>query len=229
MAALTGGQVIHDVTLTGTVTWGTAGTDTDTGTATLRALGSGKSRIDLELTSGMRTEIRDDSTGVAQGKWVNPDGKSGMYAGQNTMTDPVWFFPALGSLVPQSNVVLSYIGLETRNGETVQHLRSNAYQPSPSLAPSPTPQQLTTMDFYLDAGGSLPVAIAFNEHPDNDANINLPVEIDFSNYQTISGAQVPMHIRKVANGATLLNITLTGAVFNSGLSLSEFSFSQEAN
>jgi len=82
------------------------------------------------------------------------------------------------------------------------------------------------MDFYLDAASSLPTALVFNDHPDKDALVNIPVEIDFSDYQQISGMQVPMHIQKLMNGTLLLDITLTGAVFNTGLALTEFSVNQ---
>ena len=219
IAALSGKEAIQDVTLTGSVTWNAG--ENETGTIVLRALGSTESRIDLALSGGTRSEIRDASAGYAQGKWINPNGTSGMFASHNTMTDAVWFFPIFSSLVAQSNVVLSYVGLENRNGELVQHLRSCIYQSSND--PSPLVQQLTTTDFYLDAGSSLPVAVTFNQHPDNNAQLNIPVEIEFSNYQSISGALIPTHIQKSANGTTMLDIAVTGAVFNSGLTLSEFS------
>jgi len=69
IAALIGGNAISDVTLTGSVTWN----GTDMGTATLRALGTGESRMDLTLSSGTRTEIRDVQTGIPLGQWINPD------------------------------------------------------------------------------------------------------------------------------------------------------------
>src|SRR5260370_24485796 len=94
IAAMTGGTTVNDVTLTGSVTWN----GTDTGTATLRALGTGESRMDLALTSGTRTEIRDAQTGVPLGQWLAPNNASGNFAYQNCLTDPAWFFPALGSL-----------------------------------------------------------------------------------------------------------------------------------
>src|SRR6202035_2542274 len=61
IAALTGGTQINDVTLTGSVIW-TAGSDTESGTATLQALGATESRLDLMLTGGTRSEVRDSST-----------------------------------------------------------------------------------------------------------------------------------------------------------------------
>ncbi len=218
IAALTGGTSISDVTLTGTVTW--YGSGTETGTATLRALGTGESRMDLTLTNGVRTEIRDTQTGTPLGQWTNPNNTLGYSASQNCWTDAVWFFPALGSLFSRPNVVLSYIGQETWNGATVQHVQSYLYVSGKFR--SPTPQQLSTMDFYLDAKTFLPTAITFNAHPDNDSGTNLPVEVDFSNYQDIGGVFVPMRIQKYQQGNLMADIVLSEASFNTGLSLSIF-------
>jgi hypothetical protein len=217
IAAMTGGATVSDVTLTGNVTW-TAGSDTEAGTASLKALSTGESRMDLALSNGTLTEIRDASTGTPLGKWINPGG-TGMFAFHNCQTDAVWFFPVLGSLATGPNVVLSYVGLETRNGESVQHIQSFVYQ---TTALSSTLQQMSTLDFYLDATTMLPSAIAFSAHPDNNANANLSVEVDFSNYQTVSGVTVPMHIQKFLQGTLLIDITISTATFNSGLPTSDF-------
>jgi hypothetical protein len=216
---MTGSTTMSDLTLTGTVTW--YGGGTDTGTATLRALGTGESRMDLALTSGTRTEIRDAQTGAQLGQWFAPNNTSGDFASQNCWTDAVWFFPVLGSLAAGPNVVLSYIGLETRNGESVQHIQSYMYQPNQS-ALTPTPQQLSTMDFYLDATTFLPSAVTFNAHPDNNAAANLLLEVDFSNYQAVNGVVVPMHIQRYQQGNLMVDAVVTGVSFNTGLSLSIF-------
>lgn len=91
IAALTGGNVIQDVTLTGNVVSGT-----DSGTATLKAMPQGESRMDLVISEGTRSEVRDAQTGVQLGRWVNPNGTSGYFAALNCRTDAAWFFPALG-------------------------------------------------------------------------------------------------------------------------------------
>jgi len=223
IAAMTGGNAISDVTLTGSVTWNAGA---DSGNATLRALGTGESRMDLVLSSGTRSEIRDAQTGAAIGQWINPDNTSGLYASQNCWTDAVWFFPVLGSLAVGPNVVLSYIGQETRNGATVQHVQSYVYDPNWPAGVTPSDEQLSTMDFYLDASTLLPVAIAFNIHPDNDATTNLPVETDFANYQTTSGVTAPMNIQRYQQGNLMVDVTVSGASFNTGLSLSTFAVNQ---
>jgi hypothetical protein len=215
LAALTGGATIQDVTLTGSVVSGI-----DSGTATLKAMPVGESRMDLSLSGGTRSELRDEQTGVQLGQWMNPDGTSGYYAPQNCWTDPSWFFPAFGYLAGGPNVVLSYIGMETHNGQSVQHIKTYLYAPSP-FGPQ-TSQYLSVTDFYLDSTTLVPMAIAYSVHPDNDASTDLPVEIDFESYQTVAGIAVPGHIQRYQQGALMFDITVTGAVFNSGLSLSGF-------
>lgn len=220
IAALGGGATVSDLTLTGSVTWN--GGETETGTATLRALGTSESRMDLALGSGTRTEIRDAQTGALLGKWVNPTNASGNFALHNCQTDAVWFFPALGSLASGPSVVLSYIGQESRKGETVQHVQSYVYQPGQTSGSGLNLQQLSAMDFYLDATTLLPVAITFSAHPDNNAAANLLDEVDFSNYQTIGGFAVPMHIQRYQQGNLQVDLVLSGATFNTGLPLSLF-------
>jgi hypothetical protein len=218
IAAMTGGTAISDVTFTGSVTWN----GTDTGTATFQALGTGESRMDLALSEGTRTEIRDAQTGAALGQWFNPDGSSGYFAVQNCWTDAVWFFPVLSSLAAGQNVVLSYIGQETWNGATVQHIQSYVYDPNWPAGVIPSDQQLSTMDFYLDATTLLPTAMTFNTHPDSDATVNLPIEIDFSNYQVLNGVTVPMRIQQYLQGNLLADVTISNASFNTGIPISQF-------
>ena len=84
------------------------------------------------LPDGTRTEIRDASTGISQGKWIALDGTSGMYALHNAMTDAVWFYSALGALAVGPNVVLSFVGLEYRNRQEVQRLPRSTFSRSRS-------------------------------------------------------------------------------------------------
>ena len=223
IAAMTGGTSISDVTLTGSVSWNAGA---DSGTATLQALGVAESRMDLVLSSGTRSEIRDAQTGSAIGQWINPGNTSGSYASQNCWTDAVWFFPALGSLAVGPNVVLSYIGQETRNGAAVQHIQSYVYDPNWPASVTPSDQQLSTMDFYLDASSLLPTAILFNTHPDSDATTNIPIEIDFSNYQNTGGVTTPQRIQRYLQGTLAVDITVTGVALNTGLTLSNFAINQ---
>jgi len=217
MAMLTNGVSISDVTFSGNVNW-TIGSDSESGTGTFLALGTGESRMDLTLPSGTRTEIRDASKGYPRGKWVAPSGAWGLYADQNCYTDPVWFFPALGSLAAGPNVVLSFIGQETRNGQQVFHVQSYVYQDPQSGVDA----QLSTMDFYLNTTTLLPAAVVFNVHPDDNQASNMVTEVDFSNYQAVTGVSIPSHIQKYVQGALQVDFTVSSAAINTGLTMSEF-------
>jgi len=217
LTALTGSVQVSDVTLTGAATR-IAGSDIETGTITLEALGTGNSSLSLVTSAGTRSETRSTANGFPQGCWVGIDGTAHAMANHNCVTDAVWFFPALTVLsqAASTNVLAKYVGLETRNGGSVQHIRLQTQIPSPLLA------TLSTEDIYLDSTSSLPVAIIFTTHPDANALANIPVEIDFSNYQTVSGVSVPFSIQKLLNGSLFLDITIQSATFNSGLSPSAF-------
>jgi hypothetical protein len=220
-AVLSGSVQISDITLTGSATR-TAGSDSETGSITLKALGNPNSRFDLVLTSGTSSEIRNASGGATQGSWITPDGVSHAMAGHNTFTDAAWFVPELTVLSQLSNpnLIVSYVGQETRAGAAVQHLHF-AIQ-SASTDPTGFFIGLSAEDVYLDSSTFLLVALIFNTHPDNDASTNISVEIDFSSYQPVKGVQVPFHIQKLLNGTLFLDVTVQAANINSGLSETSF-------
>lgn len=224
LAILTGTSAVRDVTLAGSVTR-VAGADEESGTVTLKALGSSESRMDLSLSDEQRSEVRTSAEGSPQGLWFAGSGPSTAMAAHNCLTDAAWFFPAFSVLSQLSNpsLVAKYVGEETRGQEAVQHLRFFLIISDASVDPSGLYSRLTEEDIYLDASSLLPVALAFSTHPDNNALIDIPVEVDFSNYQTVSGAPVPFRIQKFRNGTLFLDITVQSADLNSGLTDSVFS------
>jgi hypothetical protein len=221
IAALKGTAQIIDVTLTGTGTR-TAGSDSESGSISLKALGSQQARLDLVVAGGTRSEIRNlDSNGNPQGYWIGLDGSVHSMVNHNCLTDAAWFFPTLTVLSQLSNpnVIATYIGQETKDQVAVQHLRFVVQNGDPTGLS----QQLSSEDIYLDASTYLPVALAFNVHPDDNAVGNIAVEIDFSNYKTVNGVQVPFHIQRLLNGSVLFDLTVQNATLNSGLTVAAFS------
>jgi len=225
LAALNGGQPITDVTLSGNARR-IAGSDDESGSATFKALAAGAARMDLSLSMGQRSEIVNLTGPTPAGSWSGPDGVSHGMAYHNLLIDPSWFFPAfpISRGLSSSGYTAAYVAQETRNGQSVQHVQVQVWQVSTVQTPAGTPtmQHLSQMDFFLDATTLLPAAIAFNIHPDNNAGIDLPVEVQFSDYHAVSGAQVPFHIEKFLNNSLLLDLQFTSAQLNSGLSASLF-------
>ena len=83
-------------------------------------------------------------------------------------------------------------------------------------------QHLSETDIFLDSTTSLPVAIAFNIHPDNNALLDIPAEIQFSDYRTVKGAQIPFHLQKFINNTLTLDLQFQSATTNSGLLATDF-------
>jgi hypothetical protein len=221
LVALSGHTAITDVTLTATGTR-IAGSDLETGTVSLKVSTSSDSRIDFNLSNGQRTEVRNVQNSTPEGSWSGTDAVSHVIPMHNCMTDAAWFAPQLSVLsqLANSNLVISYVGLESRNGEAVQHLHFETQ--SANVDPSGLLQHLSAEDVYLDASSLLPVVITFNTHPDNDAGTDIPVEIDFLNYTKVNGAQIPFHVQKYLNGSLFLDLVIQSAVLNSGIPQSAF-------
>lgn len=223
MTALSSGQQVSDVTLTGTATE-TAGATVNSGTATFKAKGYWESRIDFGGSN--HSEIRSvDSSGHPIGAWTTPDGVSHTMAFHNVWTDAGLFFPVFSSLsvASQPNVTAKYIGQETRNGASVQHLRFFRSADATLAAAANDIPNLSRVDIFLDSVSSLPVAITFNAHPDNDASRDIQMEMDYTNYQSVSGVQIPFHVQKLLSGGVIVDFLVSQAALNSGLTDSTFS------
>jgi hypothetical protein len=190
----------------------------------LEALGDSYSRLDLTLSNGTHHEVRNQSSiSAPQGYWIGPDSSSHPFSTHNCVTDAAWFAPVLSVLSQLSNpnLVISYVGQETKASVAVQHLHFSFQSPSPD--PTGILQGLSAEEVYLNASTFLPVAITFNAHPDNDAATNLVVEIDFGSYQSVSGVLVPFQIEKLINNSVVLNLTINSAAINQGLTPADFS------
>jgi hypothetical protein len=147
-----------------------------------------ESRVDLNLGSGARSDVRNLIAGSPAGAWAKNAAASTADAQHNCWTDAVWFFPALSSLTQTVNpsFIFKYIGLDQSGGVNTQHIRVFQIIPNDTSG-LPLSQQLSTMDFYLDAVSYLPLRVAFNLHLDIDQLTNIPAEVDFANYRSIKG------------------------------------------
>lgn len=221
ISAMLGGATITDVTLDGNVI-SIVGSDNETGTGRFRAKGNVKSRIDINSGKENRSDVRTSTNGLPAGAWKKNSASVNAAPQHNCWTDAVWFFPVLTSLSQTANpqLVFSYVGEEQHEGVTAQHIRSYQLPPS-GLKNSSTPK-LSVMDFYLEPNSLFPLAISFNLHADDNMSVNVPVEIRFANYKKVNGVQVPFHFQQLMNGTLSLDVTVTSAIFNTGLQDSQF-------
>jgi hypothetical protein len=220
--ALSGSTAVKDVTLTGTVEW-IAGSDDESGTASYKGL-IGSYRLDMSFRTGTRSEIVSPVGGSAAGNWIGLDGVSHPMSNHNLISDAGWF-PAfsLGNLTALPNVVLVYVGQEPRNGATVIHISASQAFSGTNADAASVLQHLTQVDFYFDSTTFLPVAYVFMSHPDDNALLDIPTEIRYSNYQSFAGTQIPLHIQKYMNNSLILDLHFQNASLNTGITASQIS------
>ena len=198
----------------GTATW-IAGSDQETGQIVLKAQ-SGRSRVDFASASQSFSEIRVfDSLEpryqtLAGGKWVT-------HAIHNSWVDPNWFFPALSTLVAGSQN-----GVTLASTPDSSHLYARFQIPNQKPAITSEVQNLSTVLYDLDASTRLPTGLHFYTHPDEDLGTNIPVDVLFSDYRAVNGVQVPFHMQRYVNGTLQLEINLSTATLNAGVSDNDF-------
>jgi len=224
-AQLNGPRPIDDVTLTGTARC-IAGSDDESGPIVLKALASGVSRLELNLPSGQRLEVRNTSGDSPMGSWSGHDGVSHEIAFHNLLSEPAWFFPAhaIARALSTPGYVINYVGHETRDSLAVEHISFSQNKAGSSQAQSLI-QHLTQVNLWLDSSTLLPFAMTFNIHPDNDAGLDIPIEVRFSDYRLVNGAQIPFHVQKFINNGLALDLQFDSAVINSGPPSTTFTIS----
>ena len=235
-----------DVTLTGTARR-IAGSDDESGSATLKAHSTGASRVELNFSSGQRTEVHNASPassagpagspiGSPVGSWSGPDRAAHPIAFHNLLTEPAWFFPAfaIARSLSAAGHTVAYLGHETHNEQAVEHFALTQVSPFPENPGPVSFEHLSKVYLFLDSSTLLPTALSFNIHPDNNALLDIPVEVRFSDYRAVSGVvaglqtgsaaspQVPFHIQKFLNNTLTLDFQADSVTFNSGLSNSDF-------
>ena len=222
---MVGTSAVSDVTISATVEQ-IAGSDDETGTGLFQALASGSRRIDLHLSSGEYSEVRNLSAPPA-GKWSGPDGVLHPVAFHNLLSEPVWFFPAIG-IAPlfggsASSYTVTYIGHESYDSQSVEHIRVSQVSPLATPTGGVTHEHLTAVEFYLDSSTLFPAAMKFSIHPDNNALLDIPVEIRFADYRSTSGLQAPYHVQEFVNGGLVLDLQAQSITINTGISSNQFS------
>jgi len=114
----------------------------------------------------------------------------------------------LGGTTPASTTV-AFAGTSILNGQSLLDIRKSSTFVSPHSADLLA--RNSTVDLLLDPGTFLPTALTFATHPDADANRQIPVTVQFSDYRTISGVSIPFHIQKFMNGTLMLDVTVSSA------------------
>ena len=149
----------------------------------------------------------------------------------NLLVSSSWFFSPfiLAGALSDPNSVVSYVGHETFDGNPVEHISiSSQFASLPSSQTTTLLQHLSQMEIYLDSTTLLPKVLSFNTHPDNNALLDIPVLVRYSNYQPVSGAQIAFHVQKFLNNSLALDLQFQSANLNTGLTASAFTLASSS-
>lgn len=214
-------MAVQDFTETGTVTY--TWTGSVTGNITVKGLGLSQFRMDATLSEGRRSIVASGGSGVltdATGAvWPVPHQSA---ADLGSMTLP--YLPLIAAFQDSSSSIV-YGGLVTQNGATAYDIRiQKVYTTQQDSTGSRGARE--ARDFYIDPNSFLVVAISDQIHlaTPGVADNGIPHEILYSNYQPESGIMMPLEISETVSGAIGFTVQLTQVSFNSGLTVSDFSW-----
>jgi len=214
LQAMVGKDSIQDVTLSGTAET-IAGSSDETTPFTYQATMAGSSRLEIPLSAGTLTEACLVASTGPSGQWSRGDGVIHTMAQHNLLAGLGWAFPAIvvSKLLTDTTMAASYVGLEG----SLMHFSASGQLPGASQTAAALQQHLTHIDIWLDASTLLPAKLSFNTHPTNNAALDIPVSVEFSQYQAFGGVLLPSHVQKFLNNTLTLDLQMQSATFNSGL------------
>lgn len=189
------------------------GSDQQTGTVTLQASANGQSRMDLQLQKGSLIETQSASTAY-EGQCTSTDFDGVVHAAatHNCWRGTVWFLPqlTLQSGAGWADTVASSV--MAADGGVNLHLERHP-NATMSAEAAGVIARFSSVDLKIDPSGQ-PVSLAFDTHPENDSSIDIPTEMRFSDYRTVSGVSVPFRIQKFINDGLVLDLQITAAQIN---------------
>jgi len=96
---------------------------------------------------------------------------------------------------------------------------------SGSTEPEKRIAQARTCDYFIDADSLRIVRMEDHSHSvRNYVDLSLPRSIEFSDYRSVNGIEVPFHIAERVNGAQTWFLDVSEVRFNTGLSHQDIGF-----
>jgi hypothetical protein len=212
-----------DSTATGSVTI-TAGSETSQGTVHILTRSMDQTSIQFQTTNVNWSVIYSNG----QANRVDATGTSVLPLEHAASSQSLYFpFPFLSGLLGNPDVSLHYVGRESLDSSSANHIRvQNTYASSPSLQ---FLSDFTTADIWLDASTALPVRISLTRRNGGGSSPKIPISFSYSNYKTIAGVQYPFTIQEFVTGTLWASTSIQSVTFNTGLTDSSFPIATEGN
>ena len=219
-AAIAGGiapiSTVLDFTATGDITYYWAGQEVQ-GTVLLKGRGDSQLSLQATMPQGVRTVVISGGVGSIN----EVDGYVRKIS--NAINLASLAFPAshLVTVLQDNTSSVAYIGLETANGRQVHHVRIQKF-PSTDNSVNAALINLGTRDLYVDATTLQITSTVDYARPEGQLSLSLAHVVQFSDYRTVNGVQVPFSITQFGSGQRTSSIQLNQITFNTGLTDGDF-------
>jgi len=214
--AAMGGALPADSVATGTVTL-VEGSRTEEGTIRIATRGPDQSVEDITTPSDHRIVVYSRLAAAETKGGNQKTSRLELAASSQTPDFPL---PLIAWALASPDAAASYVGLEQVNGESLHHIRIwNAFASNAALK---TLAEFSVRDIWIDNRRFLPRRISCLRREAGGAVPRIPVDVFFTDFQSVSGVLYPFLIHKNFNGTPWLTITISTVKLNTGLSDTDF-------
>lgn len=212
--AVSGSSNLASIVLTGTVVRDPMVPGRSAEPIWLQVDADGKTQMKISATSGTISEVRVAAGHLSSCTSTGDTDKPAITA-SNCWSAASWVLPTLALA---NNTVAAKLSTAsatiTKGGSSLLQMSLHIDAAGHSPGGMRYISAVSARTVYLDPQTLLPLSMTYSEHPGNNTFVNMPVEVDYSNYQTVGGVTVPFHIVKKLNDAPILDITLRQVTVN---------------
>lgn len=210
-------SAVQDFSAVGNVTYSWA--EATPGTVTIRGRGLHEFRVDATLPDGAHSWVINSSAAFQK----NPDGSILSLPIQDTVKPAAATFPLLELLtaVQDTTIGVTYEGLVTHDGQQLQAVSIQKFYPL-GEDPAGALSGITKAHIFVDPNALTVESVVDKAFPRDGGPGEYSHEMQFSNYQKVSGILVPFSITESISGQQTTTFQLTEITFNTGLTDSDF-------
>jgi hypothetical protein len=200
-----GTQQVKSIRLEGTALEHAGGDEAGAFIASIES--SGRTNVRLNLKSGLREEQGSGLTQDPECSWTSPDGVKHEISLLNCWSLNNWLVPMVTLAADHPKIRYD---LKSAEVPTLEFRRDMAGRTKDASTQADI-EKLSEFRLSLDPKTLLPDKLEFTAHPDDDANVDIPIVIRYADYRTVNGVAVPFRIEKTMNGALVLELMVTSA------------------
>jgi hypothetical protein len=187
-----------------------AGSDQPSGSFSYIGMATGESTLQLEIGDLSRTETAGPFGG-RDCKWVDDEGVSHDVTPHNCTLPVTSVLPLLGVGRQLASLTKSAVNGVDEHGLAKTTVTLQKPWPDDSPQVRDLLLKLSKVEIELDPQTHLVASLKYNTHPDRDANVDIPIEIRYSDYRQVDGVSLPFRIQKFLNNGLALDLTVSNA------------------